>query len=103
MPREVDLLIIGGGPAGLAAGLYAARARLDAVLVERMGTGGQLINVDRVENYPGFPAGIAGYELGPLFGQQAMDAGLGMEYGEVVRIQPARAGGRHIVETDGDA
>jgi thioredoxin reductase (NADPH) len=103
MPREVDLLIEGGGPAGLAAGLYAARARLDAVLVERMGSGGQLINVDRVENYPGFPAGIPGYELGPLFGQQAMDAGLAMEYGEVVRVQPARGSGRHIVETDGDA
>lgn len=102
MAREVDLVIVGGGAAGLAARLYAARARLDAVVVERMGAGGQLINVDRVENYPGFPQGIAGYELGPLLGQQAMDAGLPVEYGEVTRIEPGRAGARHRVETDGD-
>jgi thioredoxin reductase (NADPH) len=103
MTNEVELLIIGGGAAGLAAGLYSARARLDAVLIERMGAGGQLINVDRVENYPGFPDGIAGYELGPLFSQQALDAGLRMEYGEVLRIGPFGTGERHLVETDGDA
>jgi thioredoxin reductase (NADPH) len=103
MTNEVELLIIGGGAAGLAAGLYSARARLDAVLIERMGAGGQLINVDRVENYPGFPDGIAGYELGPLFSQQALDAGLRMEYGEVLRITPFGTGERHLVETEGDA
>lgn len=100
MTREVDLLIVGGGAAGLAAGLYAARSRLDAVLVERMGTGGQLINVDRVENYPGFPSGTPGYELGPLFAQQAMDAGLEIEYGEVQAIVPGAD--RHRVDSDGD-
>ncbi len=99
MTNEVDVLIIGGGAAGLAAGLYCARARLDVVLIERMGAGGQLINVDRVENYPGFPDGIAGYELGPLFSQQALDAGLRMEYGEVLRLTPFGAGERHLIET----
>jgi thioredoxin reductase (NADPH) len=100
MTREVELLIVGGGAAGLAAGLYAARSRIDAVLIERMGTGGQLINVDRVENYPGFPDGTPGYELGPLFAQQAMDAGLEIEYGEVQAILPGE--GRHRVDSDGD-
>lgn len=100
MTRDVDLVIVGGGAAGLAAGLYAARSRLDAVLVERMGTGGQLVNVDRVENYPGFPDGIAGYELGPLFAQQAMDAGLEIEYGEVQAIAAGKD--RHQVATEGE-
>ena len=102
MAREVDLLIVGGGAAGLTAGLYAARSRLETVLLERMGAGGQLINVDRVENFPGFPKGIAGYELGPLLAEQAMDAGLQIEYGEVTLVEPARGGDRHIVESDAD-
>src|SRR5262249_35156223 len=62
------------------------------------GAGGQLINVDRVENYPGFPAPVSGYELGPLFCQQAMDAGLEIAYDEVTALHPGRAGGRHLVE-----
>jgi len=102
MAREVELLIIGGGAAGLSAGLWAARSRIDVVLIERMGAGGQLINVDRVENYPGFPDGIAGHELGPLMAQQAMDAGLAFEYGEVTALRPAAAGGMHEIETDGE-
>ncbi len=103
MTRAIDLLIVGGGAAGLSAGLYAARSRLDAVLLERMGPGGQLVNVDRVENYPGFPEAIAGHELGPLMAQQAMDAGLAFEYGEAQALRPgAGEDGRHLVETDGE-
>jgi thioredoxin reductase (NADPH) len=103
MAREVELLIVGGGAAGLSAGLYAARSRIDALLLERMGPGGQLVNVDRVENYPGFPAGIAGHELGPLLTQQALDAGLVFEYGEARVLRPAAtADGRHTIETDGE-
>jgi len=100
MTREIDLLIIGGGAAGLSAGLYAARSRVDALLLERMGSGGQLVNVDRVENYPGFPEGIAGYELGPLLAQQAMDAGLVFAYGEAQALIAASEGGRHTIRTD---
>lgn len=99
MPN-VELLIIGGGAAGLSAGLYAARARLDSVLLERMGTGGQLINVDRVENYPGFPEPVHGYDLGPAMAQQAMDAGLRVEYGEAMAIR--RDGDSFLVETDAE-
>ncbi|MFN8556071.1 MAG: FAD-binding protein [Dehalococcoidia bacterium] len=73
---DVDLAIIGGGVAGLTAGLYAVRAQLDTAVLERMGAGGQIINADAIENYPGFPGGIKGYELAPRIAQQAMDAGL---------------------------
>lgn len=104
MARAIDLLIVGGGAAGLSAGLYSARSRIDSVLLERMGPGGQLVNVDRVENYPGFPAGIAGHELGPLMAQQAMDAGLAFEYGEAQALRPgAGADGRHLVETEAES
>jgi thioredoxin reductase (NADPH) len=103
MTRAVDLAIVGGGAAGLSAGLYAARSRIDAVLIERMGAGGQLINVDRVENYPGFPDGIPGHELGPLMAQQAMDAGLAFEYGEVTGLRAGHDGQPHGVDTDGES
>ncbi len=61
--QTYDLIIIGGGPAGLTAYLYAARARLNTVLIEKLSPGGQVLTSDWVENYPGFPEGIAGWEL----------------------------------------
>jgi thioredoxin reductase (NADPH) len=95
---DVELAIVGGGVAGLTAGLFAVRAGLDTVLLERMGTGGQMINADRVENYPGFPNGIKGYELAPLLAEQAMNAGLRIEYSEVQAVR--WADGCLAVETD---
>ncbi len=97
---DVDLAIIGGGVAGLTAGLYAAWHRLDAVLLERMGTGGQIINADAIRNFPGFPGGIKGFELGPQIAEQAMDMGLRIEYAEVQAI--GSEGGLHVVQTDGE-
>ncbi len=96
---SVELAIIGGGAAGLTAGLYASRLRLDVVMIERMGTGGQIINAATIDNFPGFPGGIKGYELGPLMAQQALDAGLRIEYQEVQRI--SRQGEGFLLETDG--
>ncbi len=78
-----DLVIIGGGPAGLSAGLYAARAGLNALLIEREFVGGQASTTDRLENYPGFPEGIGGPELMMAFEQQASAHGLQIQYGEV--------------------
>ena len=95
---NLDLVIVGGGIAGLSAGLIAARAGLEVTLFDRMGPGGQLINVDRVENYPGFPAGVAGYELGPAALEQATNAGMRIEYAEVHAL--AREGDRWRLDTD---
>ncbi|MGD9895205.1 MAG: NAD(P)/FAD-dependent oxidoreductase [Dehalococcoidia bacterium] len=97
---DVDLAIIGGGVAGLTAGLYAAWHRLDAVLVERMGTGGQIVNADAIHNYPGFPRGIKGYELGPQIAEQAIDLGLRIEYADVQSL--GSEGGAHVLNTDGE-
>jgi thioredoxin reductase (NADPH) len=97
---DVDLVIVGGGVAGLTAGLYAAWHKLDAVLLERMGTGGQIINADTVENFPGFPGGIKGYELGPQIAEQAMNLGLRVEYAEAQSL--GSEAGLHVVRTDAD-
>jgi thioredoxin reductase (NADPH) len=71
-----EVIIIGGGPAGLTAGLYTSRAGLKSLLLERGALGGQMVNATLVENYPGFPKGIAGPELGSLMHQQAVKYGL---------------------------
>jgi len=75
-----DVMIIGGGPAGLTAGLYAARAGLNTVLLEQMFVGGQASTTDKLENYPGFPGGIGGPELMMMFEQQATEMGLEIRY-----------------------
>jgi len=76
MANEYEVIIIGGGPAGLSAGLYTSRARLRSLLIERGPLGGQITNAELVENYPGFPQGISGLELGQLMHQQATRYGL---------------------------
>ena len=70
-----DLIIIGGGPSGLTAALYASRSQLKTLLIERMGCGGQAAITDWIENYPGFPDGINGFELANRFEQQARKFG----------------------------
>ena len=65
-----DVVIIGGGPAGLTAGIYAKRAMLNTVLIEKQGIGGQIIITDMIENYPGFPE-ISGAELSAKFEEHA--------------------------------
>ena len=81
-----DVIIIGGGPAGLTAGLYTSRAGLRSLLVERGAPGGQMVNAALVENYPGFPGGIAGSELGSLMYQQAVKYGLEVATAEVTDL-----------------
>ncbi len=73
--EQIDIAIIGGGPAGLSAALYAARGRAKTVVFERGIPGGQIVTTDWVENYPGFPTGISGAELGDLMTKQAEEHG----------------------------
>lgn len=84
-----DLLIIGGGPAGLTAGLYAARARLKVLLIEKLVPGGQMITTDRIDNYPGFPEGVSGADLSLMMRAQAERFELKIETNEVVAMETA--------------
>lgn len=81
-----DVVIIGGGPAGLTAGLYASRARLKTILIEKGLLGGQVTTTEFVENYPGFEEGITGAELAMKMEQQARKFGLEVLQGSVLNI-----------------
>ncbi|MFC1916161.1 thioredoxin-disulfide reductase [Chloroflexota bacterium] len=85
--REYDVVIIGGGPAGLSAGIYTSRARLRSLLVERVAAGGWIVNAGLVENYPGFPQGISGLELAELMNKQAAKYGLKTFSAEVTGLE----------------
>ena len=82
-----DLIIIGGGPAGLTAGLYGARAGLNSLLLEKLAPGGQVLTTDRVENYPGFPDGISGFELIDRMKTQTEHFGLTIQNEEVTGLE----------------
>ena len=83
---DYDLIIIGAGPAGLTAGIYAARARMNVLLLEKSAPGGQTLITDHIENYPGFPEGISGYELSERMASQAKSLGLNIEAEEVLSL-----------------
>jgi thioredoxin reductase (NADPH) len=98
--KKYEVVIIGGGPAGLTAGLYTARAGLKTLLIERGAFGGQMFNAPLVENYPGFPEGVSGAELGALMHQQAAKYGLETLTAEVTGL---KAGKKHkVITSQGD-
>ena len=99
--QEYDVVIIGGGPAGLTAGIYTSRARLSSLLIEKMAAGGLIVNAGLVENYPGFPQGINGLELAESMNQQAAKFGLETLLAEVTGLE--LKGKQKIVKTsEGD-
>lgn len=98
MSWDYDLIIIGGGPAGLTAGIYAGRARLKTLLLEKLIHGGQMMTTDLVENYPGFPEGISGFDLSDRMRQQAERFGVEIQSGEVLELRPGSAGQTIILE-----
>jgi thioredoxin reductase (NADPH) len=97
--QEYDIVIIGAGPAGLAAGLYAARARRKTIVLERNVTGGQIALTAAVENYPGIPE-VNGFDLAQAMQQQAEKYGMETGYTEVTGLE--QQDGLHLVKTKGE-
>ena len=83
---EYDVVIVGSGVAGLTAGLFAARQGLETLVLEANVPGGHLMSIERIEDFPGFPDGIAGYELCPALQRQAADHGAELQRAEVTEI-----------------
>lgn len=91
MEHVYDMLIVGGGPAGYTAALYAARAGLDTLVMERLSAGGQMALTGDIDNYPGFHEGIDGFTLGMQMQQGAERFGAKTAYDDVVRVEVADA------------
>ena len=85
MARNTDVVVVGAGPAGLTAALYTGRAKLDTIVLEKMGPGGQLLNTELIEDYTGFKS-ITGQEMARVFEEHALEFGAELEYGTVTEI-----------------
>ncbi|HPP08422.1 MAG TPA: FAD-dependent oxidoreductase [bacterium] len=90
----MDVIIVGGGPSGIAAGIYAARANMSFVVIEKMYPGGKLAWIEKIENYPGFPDGIAGSDLAERFYRQATALNVNFVFQNVDRIEKVQEGFR---------
>ena len=87
MDKVYDMIIVGGGPGGYTAALYATRAGLDVVLIERLSAGGQMNLTGQIDNYPGFPEGVDGFQLSCNMQQQAERFGAKTKYAEVLKLE----------------
>jgi len=86
MAHIYDMIVLGGGPAGYSAALYAARAGMDTLVIEKMSAGGQMVLTDVIDNYPGFDEGVDGFTLGMKMQAGAERFGAKSEYGEVLSV-----------------
>ena len=87
MEAEYDVIIIGGGAAGLSAAIYATRAQMKTLIVEQLAPGGQILNTSDIENYPGFPDGVLGPEIGMLMHKQAENTGTLFAFDTVIDLK----------------
>lgn len=99
---ETDLAIVGAGIAGLSAARSAAARGVRPLVIERLGAGGQVMNIERIDNLPAYPGGVAGYELGPMLQMEAEEAGVQFLLDRVDRIETA-ATGRHLLRCESEA
>jgi thioredoxin reductase (NADPH) len=97
--KHVKVLVLGAGPAGLSAALYAARAELEPVVLTGIQLGGQAALTHTIENYPGFPEGVGGPQLGELFQKQAEHFGAKVEYDTAYEVELSQR--PYTVKTDG--
>ena len=99
MPETYDAVIIGAGPAGLAAGLYCPQAKLKVVGLDQQTPGGKIMDIERIENYPGYSNGISGPELGGEMLAQAISYGMELQLVDAEAVEKGEE--EHLVRTTG--
>lgn len=100
MEHVYDMIVIGGGPGGYTAAMYGARAGMDVLVLEKLSAGGQMALTSQIDNYPGFPEGIDGFELGERMQQQAERFGAKTELAEVLSVD-LEAAPKQLVTSEG--
>ncbi|MFM9968391.1 MAG: NAD(P)/FAD-dependent oxidoreductase [Burkholderiales bacterium] len=99
--QNFEVVVIGGGVAGLTAGLFSARLGRSTLVLESLMPGGHLGSITKIDDYPGFPEGVAGYDLGPMIQEQAANAGAEFQMGEMQSLTP-KDGDWSVLTSEGE-